>query len=96
MRGQNEHDLWTVIFLIAVLLQDSLLAIVNTEDAMTKKQATSSREGNYYLFLACQRVTSNFYINLSFNFAKIYFCNFFCIITNHICIMIQIFKINEN
>ncbi|XP_011872591.1 PREDICTED: peroxidase-like isoform X2 [Vollenhovia emeryi] len=40
MRGQN--DLWVVAFLITVLLQDSLLAIVNTEDATTKKQATLS------------------------------------------------------
>jgi len=64
MRDQNGHDLWTVIFLIAVLLQDSLLA-TNTKNAMTKKQ-TSSCKGNYnyYLSLACQRVTSNFYINL--------------------------------
>jgi len=50
MRGQNGHDLWIVIFLITVLLQDSLLAIVNTKNVTTKKQTTSSREGNYYLF----------------------------------------------
>lgn len=46
---QNHNDFWITVFLVAVLLQDNLLAIVNTEDA-TKKQ-TSLHEGNYcFLF----------------------------------------------
>ncbi|XP_071641804.1 peroxidase isoform X1 [Temnothorax longispinosus] len=39
---RNQNNLWIVVFLIAVLLQNSLLAIVNTEDSTTKKQTTSS------------------------------------------------------
>lgn len=65
MRGQN--DFWITVF-IAVLLQDSLLAIVNSEDATTKKSTkqTSSHGGNTYNFFSKRnrKVTSNFYIYL--------------------------------
>lgn len=71
---RSQIDLWTVVFLIAVLLQDSLLAIVNTEDAVTKKQTASSHKGNYCFCLTSKEVKSNLIkelISLSFSFAKI-------------------------
>lgn len=56
---QSQIDLRTIVFLIAVLLQDSLLAIVNTEDTTTKKQTTSLHGGNYCFFFTSKEVTSN-------------------------------------
>lgn len=71
---RRQIDLWTVVFLFAVLLQDSLLAIVNAKDATTKKQTISSHKGNYCSCLTSKEVKSNLIkklISLSFSFAKI-------------------------
>lgn len=71
MRCQN--DPWIIAFLIAVLLQDNLLAIVNTEDVTSKKQATSHKgkekelpdlehsEASYYSTFTVHNQLSNSY-----------------------------------
>ncbi|XP_036148633.1 peroxidase [Monomorium pharaonis] len=42
---QNQNNPWAIAFFIAVILQNSLLAIINTEYATLKKQVSLHKEG---------------------------------------------------
>ncbi|KAL6265623.1 hypothetical protein P5V15_002417 [Pogonomyrmex californicus] len=69
MRSQN--DLWIITFLIAMLLQHSLLAIVNIEATITKKQTTSSHGGQKKRLSDLEESETTYYVQKPFIYNSI-------------------------